>query len=155
MEKKYIISKDYKFDKKDEIEKIFEKYYYFTVSEYREVLEMLNEIYIVKNINPLEILLKKEAIEKNSKKENTKNLIEFLKQDKSPTMIRIMQEIKKIVKKIQKKGIKINIPENLEGQGLQIVLDLKTESDVQNTINQLKNNEKEIKELIRIINRGD
>ncbi len=155
MNKIYEISEKYKFPNKDKLKAKLEEHFYLTDSELLEILNILNEIYIVKDIDPIEFIEEEYFLIDQNKKKNGKRLLDMIRGYRYPYMSKILGNLNSIIRKISNKSMKIEVPKNLEGQGIKIVLDIKNEADWEKISRVLIKHEKEIKELTRIVNRGD
>jgi len=118
-----------------ELELMFSENFYFTVTEKKWVSEKLSELELLE-ISLSEIL--SEISITQNKKENAAKFIVKLQEIFSPVQVKFNEKISEIKKRVKYPNVSINIPQNLEGESIEVLLKLK--------------NGKQAKELIEFLN---
>ena len=118
-----------------ELELMFSENFYFTVTEKKWVSEKLSELELLE-ISLSEIL--SEISITQNKKENAAKFIVKVQEIFSPVQVKFNEKISEIKKRVKYPNVSINIPQNLEGESIEVVLKLK--------------NGKQSKELIEFLN---
>lgn len=155
MEDKLKVIENYKIDDKEHLKRYFIENFFFTVSELKEILDILEEIFYVEKEKYSDILKRFEIKNNISKKNNANEFLNYLKKIRYPIKNKIEDKIKEKLNKIKDKNIKINYAPTLECEGIKMEINIKNEKDFEKILKKLNNNEKEIIELIRIVNRGE
>lgn len=136
-----------------ENEDMFKKFY-FTFSELKDTIDILEELKIFKKLEMKNIYEKIESDLGRDRKRNSEILIKKIRLIRNPIMTESFEKLDKILNKIKRKGIKIEIPQNFEGNGIKIELNLESESKGEKILEHINSNSKNILELLKIVKRG-
>lgn len=130
--------------------------FYLSFSSLKEVLGILWELETFKKENIVSFLEKMNYPSNFSKKQKGNMLLKELRKKKFPQMTKSFSEINKNIKEIEKNGkiIKISIPENLEGDFLKLEIIVKKDEDIDAVIARIRDNEQQLKSILKKIQLG-
>lgn len=131
-----------------------EKNLYLSFSSLKETLDFLEELEQIKDIKALNFLEEMTIEYGDSKKENTKKFLEYIRETRSPLMYKALKELKKNLNSFKGTNLKAVYPENLEGDNIKIIAEIKNESDIDKLIKNLENNKEKLKKAINIVKKG-
>jgi hypothetical protein len=120
----------------------------------KEVGEFFEELERLKGITFEEFIEDKEFNFKGNRKQDTAKFLKIIREYRYPIMNKSMNRVKGLVNQIKNKGIKVEYPENLEGDKFTLTIDIKSEDDVQKMIQHLQKKQEEMKKLIVTIKTG-
>ncbi len=149
---------EYKFLKDKDIIKFTDKFLHLSYSSEKEVAEFFKELRDIKNISFFEFiennLEKNNIVFNNNNKHNTTKFLKIIREYKNPIMTKVMNKIKGLSNSIKSKIIKVDYPENLEGDTLTLTISIKDEEEVERFIEDIQKNKENIKKLITTIKKG-
>ncbi|NLK63347.1 MAG: hypothetical protein GX287_07850 [Fusobacteria bacterium] len=155
MEEKLKIIDKYTLEHKEFIKKYFYENFFFTVSEFKEILDIFHEMETIKKLNCKELIENFEINTKNNKKLNGSLFYKYIKSIRYPLKTKYEKILKQKSSIIKDKSIKILYSHNLECGGIKMELNLENIEEFNRIFSKLNENKKEIKDLICIINSGD
>ena len=144
----------YKFIEDNEIIEFAEKYLHLSYSTEKEVGEFFKELKNIKKIDFLQFISEMEIELKNNRKHDTMKFLKILREYRNPIMNRAMNKVKGLSNSIKSKEIKVEYPENLEGDTLTLTWTIKSAEDVEKMIQHLEKKKEDIKSLITVIKKG-
>jgi hypothetical protein len=127
---------------------------HLSFSTEKEVGEFFEELERIKGITFEEFIEDKEFNFKGNRKQDTAKFLKIIREYRYPIMNKSMNRVKGLVNQIKNKGIKVEYPENLEGDKFTLTIDIKSENDVQKMIQHLQKKQEEMKKLIVTIKTG-
>jgi hypothetical protein len=127
---------------------------HLSFSTEKEVGEFFEELERLKGITFEEFIEDKEFNFKGNRKQDTAKFLKIIREYRYPIMNKSMNRVKGLVNQIKNKGIKVEYPENLEGDKFTLTIDIKSENDVQKMIQHLQKKQEEMKKLIVTIKTG-
>lgn len=128
-----------------------EEHFYFTVTEKKWVSEKLSELALLEI--SISKILSKSVISQN-KKENSAKFIEKLQEIFSPIQVKFNREIAEIKKRVKYPNVSINIPQNLEGECVEVVLKLKNGKQAKEIIEFLNSKKEHFENLVTLFQGG-
>lgn len=144
----------YKFIEDNEIIEFAEKYLHLSFSTEKEVGEFFYELEKLKGISFSEFVKEKEMNFNGNKKQDTARFLKIIREYRYPVMTKSMNKVKSLVNAIKSKEIKVDYPENLEGDKFTLTIDIKSEKDIEKMIQHLEKRKDEMKKLITTIKKG-
>jgi len=147
---------NYEMKNKKKIMEILTNKFYLSFSSLNEVLEILWELEEFKKVNIIDFLEGLNYSDNYSKKQKGNRLLKELREKKYPEMTESLLKIKKEIKEIEKgkKSLKLEIPQNLEGDFLKLEIIVKKEQEIDEIINKLFEKKQALKNILRKIQRG-
>ena len=145
---------EYKFIEDSEIIEFAKKYLHLSYSTEKEVGEFFKELKNIKGIGFLEFIEMFNIELKNNRKHDTIKFLKILREYRNPIMIKAMNKVKGLSNSIKSKGIKIEYPDNLEGDKFTLTVDIRSEEDIDKMILHLEKRKEEMKKLITAIKCG-
>lgn len=147
---------NYEMKNKKKIMEILTNKFYLSFSSLNEVLEILWELEEFKKVNIIDFLEGLNYTDNYSKKQKGNRLLKELREKKYPEMTESLLKIKKEIKEIEKgkKSLKLEIPQNLEGDFLKLEIIVKKEQEIDEIINKLFEKKQALKNILRKIQRG-
>jgi hypothetical protein len=127
---------------------------HLSFSTEKEVGEFFEELERLKGITFEEFIEDKEFNFKGNRKQDTAKFLKIIREYRYPIMNKSMNRVKGLVNQIKNRGIKVEYPENLEGDKFTLTIDIKSEDDVQKMIQHLQKKQEEMKKLIVTIKTG-
>ncbi len=150
MDKKELILSS-SIDGAEKLLKYAEKNVHLTYASAKEMLEFFREL----EARRVLVFLEGVDLEYGSnKKQNPSKFLKYLKAYKSPAMIKSMYSLKKTLSKLRDKRVKIDTPENFEGDSYKIELLIGSEEDLQFARGCISKKFEELKKLLNLIKRG-
>jgi len=131
-----------------------EKYLHLSFSTQKEVGEFFKELELLKGIKFEEFIKGKELNFKGNKKQDTAKFLKLIREYRYPVMTKAMNRVKGLTNQIKSKQVKVDYPENLEGDSFTLTIDIKNEDDVEKIIQHLEQRKDEMKKLITTIKNG-
>ncbi|MEI6856855.1 hypothetical protein [Psychrilyobacter sp.] len=145
---------EYKFIEDKDIIEFAEKHLHLSYSTEKEVGEFFKELKNIKGINFLEFIGEMEIELKNNRKHDTMKFLKIIREYRTPIMSKVMNKVKGLSNSIKNKGLKVEVPKNLEGDTLTLIWTIKSEEDVDKMISHLEKKKEDIKSLITTIKCG-
>jgi hypothetical protein len=131
-----------------------EKFLHLSFSAEKEVMDFFEELYKIKGITFEKFIEGKDFQFKGNKKQDTAKFLKIIRDYRYPVMNKTMNKVKNLSNQVKTKGIKVEYPENLEGDTLLLNLEIKNEKDVEKLIKHLEKKKNELELLIRTIKSG-
>ena len=144
----------YKFIEDSDIMEFAEKYLHLSYSTEKEVGEFFKELKNIKGIEFLEFIEKTGIELNNNRKHDTVKFLKILREYRNPIMSKAMNKVKGLSNAIKSKGIKVEYPDNLEGDTLTLTWIIRSEEDVDKMMSHLEKRKEEMKKLITAIKCG-
>lgn len=127
---------------------------HLTYASTKEMLEFFRELEAAKGVG-VELFLEGVDLEYGSnKKQNTSKFLKYLKAYKSPVMTKSTDSLKETLSKLSDKRVKIDTPENLEGDLYKIQISIGSEEDILFAKGYIDKNLEELKKMLNLIKRG-
>jgi uncharacterized protein YecA (UPF0149 family) len=131
-----------------------EEYLHLSFSTKKEVGEFFSELERLKGITFEEFVQDKDFGFKNNRKQDTAKFLKVIRESRYPVMTKAMNRVKGLSNSIKNKKIKVEYPENLEGNKFTLTIDIKSENDVEELIQHLEKRKEDMKKLIETIKNG-
>jgi len=127
---------------------------HLSFSTQKEVGEFFKELELLKGITFEEFIKDKELKFTGNKKQDTTKFLKLIREYRYPVMSKAMNRVKGLINQVKAKNIKVEYPENLEGDKFTLTIDIKSEDDVEKMIQHLEKRKEDMKKLITIIKHG-
>ena len=127
---------------------------HLSFSTQKEVGEFFKELELLKGITFEEFIKDKELKFTGNKKQDTTKFLKLIRESRYPVMSKAMNRVKGLINQVKAKNIKVEYPENLEGDKFTLTIDIKSEDDVEKMIQHLEKRKEDMKKLITIIKHG-
>jgi hypothetical protein len=140
--------------KDKELLSFIEENLHLSFSTQKEVGEFFKELELLKGITFEEFIKDKELKFTGNKKQDTAKFLKLIRESRYPVMSKAMNRVKGLINQVKAKNIKVEYPENLEGDKFTLTIDIKSEDDVEKMIQHLEKRKEDMKKLITIIKHG-
>jgi hypothetical protein len=127
---------------------------HLSFSTEKEVGDFFKELENLKGVTFEEFIKDKELKFTGNRKQDTAKFIKLIRESRYPVMTKAMNRVKGLTNQVKSKNIKVEYPENLEGDKFTLTIDIKSEDDVEKMILHLEKRKEEMKKLILTIKIG-
>ena len=148
------VKEKFQFNQKEEIIEYICRNFYLTNSEIREIFQKIEEMSILEDKNIYKILTEFEIDKNENLKKNGEKFLEYVRELRHPIIYAAKKKADTICSKIKGKNIKISYPENFEGSGIKIEININGRKEVERILEKLIRDREAIEELVDIVKNG-